>query len=522
MKITNSLRAVRVVSLANILVAVACTGDPPPSSPVEDEAGVDPGGDAYDDGGGEGASDAASDVVADQSADQDAGSEPDLAVPSTFFGMHINQAETPWPSVSLGSIRAWDSYRTAWALMNTAPNTFSFTNLDQLLRDAKTNGVDDVLYNLGRTPTWASQHPEDKDCDYATNATNGGQCWPMTDLNPDGTGTNRIWKDWITAVATHARGLDATHARIKYWEIWNEFHRGSLDPNPTAGGSWQGSYEQMVRLAEDARCIITGKGHITATGAACTATAIDPNAVILSANTGSQTPAARTVLKRYLYCASGACTTGSAGSAAADVISIHDYAADGLAPEGIRDQIKAVKDLLSAADLAKPLWATEGSWGPPGNLTDLDRQAAFVARYVLTQRSLGVARLYWYIWDGGWGRLWSANDGDGCTVPDAKGGYLCPSGVAYREVRGWLVGATLDSACSVNGTTWTCDLSRPNGYVARAVWDTSCANNTTACSTVAYPVDPKFVRYRDLAGKVTAVTSTTVPIGYKPILLENQ
>ncbi len=54
----------------------------------------------------------------------------------------------------------------------------------------------------------------------------------------------------MTAVVTHAAG------KIKVWEIWNE---------PTVPGYWQGTNQQMLRLAQDAYGIIK---------------AIDPNALV--------------------------------------------------------------------------------------------------------------------------------------------------------------------------------------------------------------------------------------------------
>ena len=65
--------------------------------------------------------------------------------------------------------------------------------------------------------------------------------------NRDGSGSNEAFKRFVTNVATHYG------TRIKYWEVWNEH-------NMT--GQWQGTDAQLVRMAEDARCIIAGKGRI--------------------------------------------------------------------------------------------------------------------------------------------------------------------------------------------------------------------------------------------------------------------
>ena len=159
-------------------------------------------------------------------------------------------------------------------------------------------------------------------------------------------------------------------------------------------------------------------------------------------------------------------------------------------------------------------------WGKPSlsDFTDLDLQAAFLARFYFVHRAAGVRRFLWYQWNQnttGAGTLWIPDP----NVPSAPGTVLKP-GVAYAQVYDWMVGANLNG-CSSSGTIWTCQLSRSGGYVAEAIWDTSqtCANGS--CTTVGYTVDPQYVRYRALDGSITSITGFMVPVGIKPILLEN-
>ena len=57
--------------------------------------------------------------------------------------------------------------------------------------------------------------------------------------------------------------------------------------------------------------------------------------------------------------------------------------------------------------------------------------------------------------------------------------------------------------------------------MAQAIWDTaeSCSNGN--CQTVQYSVDPKYTAYRTLDGDTVSITNGKVPLGAKPIMLEN-
>src|SRR5580658_912687 len=200
-----------------------------------------------------------------------------LAASPMFGFSETNTASTNFPTVSYGMQRFWDSPPLQWPSINTAPGVFDFSNLDAALAQDYSSGVSEALYTLARTPPWITSQPTDTTCNYQLPATGGGngECYPPSDLNPDGSGTNATWKAWITAIAQHANGQDGNptyltnHAHIRYWEIWNE---------PDTAAFWSGSIAQLARLTEDANCIITGRGLIhqsgNGTGTPCTATAI--------------------------------------------------------------------------------------------------------------------------------------------------------------------------------------------------------------------------------------------------------
>ncbi|MBZ5672025.1 MAG: cellulase family glycosylhydrolase [Acidobacteriia bacterium] len=261
------------------------------------------------------------------------------------------------------------------------------------------------------------------------------------------------WDNYVTALVTRYKG------RIQIYELWNE-------PN----GYFTGTMADLVTLTT----------HMYKT-----IRSIDPAAIILSPS-----PSA---MGSYIddYFAAG-------GPTGVDGISFHAYDAT---PEKAIDYVNNIKQIAAKYGLAsKPLWNTEGSWGT-ASLTS-DTQVAAVARFYLLQCSNGVSRFYWYAWDGGtWGPLWDAPNGPH------------PAALAYQQVYDWMVGARMTTPCSVDTTsTWTCGLSRPGGYQAQAIWNTT--------STLSYTPPSNFTRYSDLAGHAFPITGGSVVIGPKPILLE--
>jgi hypothetical protein len=196
----------------------------------------------------------------------------------------------------------------------------------------------------------------------------------------------------------------------------------------------------------------------------------------------------------------------SGGDRSADILTFHGYwdeKASSLSPLIARFQMSA----RLAGQGEKPMWDTEASWGQnPVGMGDSER-AAFLAKYYLLHWSMGIRRLYWYSYDNelGWGPLWTR-----------KGGLL-PAGSAYREVRSWMLGATMDRKCAPEGSLnsfWVCGFSRGGGYRALALWTDGPARR--------YSVPYGFVRYRELTGAQHLVQNGTVLVNGSPILLETE
>ena len=302
------------------------------------------------------------------------------AIPSTFFGIHVNnptitQNETSYPvQVGYGEFRNWDVYHVSWPDVETCEaatdlpsdtcfgSSANFQPLQTELLDLNSAGVSNVTITLSRTPKWADQNTNqqtDPNCNYfdPNDQTNkyGGACYAPTGfgsecqngtchLNPDGTGDDLIWRNWVTAIATYVNNYHQTWcgtncAHVKYWEIWNEFDRNNtnyslLDPNsPNTKVSWYASTDptygcqvlgfapcptpdQLVRMTEDARCIINGTGYVDnyPTNGAHTPcnqlgsgwiVGIDNTAEIVQPSVTS--PKATNALQCYLYCNQAAC-----------------------------------------------------------------------------------------------------------------------------------------------------------------------------------------------------------------------
>lgn len=379
----------------------------------------------------------------------------------------------PWPTVPFETMRLWDTH-TYWAQINTGPGQYDWTALDGWLNAANVHGVE-LLFTLGMTPQWASSDPNNVTC-----RTGPGQCAPPNDLNPDGSGTDQNWKDFVTAAARHVG------TQVQYWEIWNE---------PNNLWYWSGTPAQLVRMAQDARTIIRG---------------LNPAASMLNAGTGAGNEYGLKWWKAY----------GAAGGLqSTDIIALHGDVRPYPPHCGIYPQAETFLQVMSNLHhvLAaygqdqKHIWDTEASWGKTTDdcFTDQDLQAAFLARFYLLHYSEGVQRFYWRAWIDGDGGLYDTTNG------------INKAGVAYQQIHDWMVGRTLTRSCKVTGSIWTCNFIGPNSYVAEAIWDTSQTCKKGTCGTKPHRIAAQYIDYLALDGSKTQIQNNTVPVGAKPIWLEN-
>jgi len=302
-----------------------------------------------------------------------------------FFGLNIPHIADFPPAVPLDSYRFWDDgCQRIW--INEAEGEFVTTQLDAWVAKLTAAGVKDVIFCLGGTPQWISSQPTNTSCDYGAPGF-WGYCAPPRDINPGGAGTDMAALQWYKFIGQYA----ATHPELLFhWEPWNEFTRQSQS---LGTHSWLGTNQQLVRLCEDARAVILGRGKITATGQSVGEVLESvrlikpayarPESVFLSPSYGLN-PATLAMWQEYLR------TPGALE--AAEALAIHPYLDNA---ENLKAQL--VQFLAgNADDIVKPIWATEGSWGkstPPAD------PVAYVSDYYAAIYPL-VDRFYWYAYAG--------------------------------------------------------------------------------------------------------------------------
>ena len=429
-----------------------------------------------------------------------------------FFGINTNVVTDPWPT-TLIPMTNWRSLggKVKWADINTGPGVYDFSRLDQWLGMAKANKTD-VMYTVYATPTWASSHGaasvSPNSCCAFLSQNGPGICDPPSDLQCDGTGTDQMFIDFITALVQHVGP-----GTINYWELWNE---------PNVATEWNG----------DADCANSGVAHPAEVMLARMAKDLRTTVLQFDPSPKFTTPAATDGAKAGNWLANY--LTNTDGGTYADINAFHGYINTGVCPsdcplaEAVGDQIDNLTTQLPAADQNKPLFDTEGFWGDKKvngvrttAITDPDQQASFTARYYLIQMWKHVAKFYWYNWD----------IPTESTFYNATTHGISAAAEAYVQIVAWTkVGTASVGPCATNpadSTQWTCAITATGGTVSEAVWDTSQTCNSGTCTSVSVGLSSlglpsTFNAYTDLTGKTATISGGTVPVGLKPILLTSQ
>jgi hypothetical protein len=385
------------------------------------------------------------------------------SISDTFYGIHVNSLQDPWPFVPN---YAWRSLASAinWNEINTAPGIYDWSRFDDWMSVAQSHNAE-ILYTIYATPSWASSgginspNP-DLLCTVILNS-GPGICDPPDDLNSDGTGTDQHFKDFLNALMAHVGP-----GKIKYFEIWNE---------PNIRAEWNGSNLQLARLAQEASAIIKS---------------VDPNAQISGPAPVSETAnyfdtlLSNTNIAQYM-----------------DVVGFHGYPNATGMPEDLIPMIQDYQAKMAAHGLQnKPLFDTEGSWGEkqvcPGSC-----QQYFTARWYLIQMSMGVSKVYWFAWD-------FNNTGD---FYDLTTGQLTLAGSTEEIIHGWATGSIFGKITQT-GTVYQIPVTSAAGVAELAVWDV--AGN----STLSVPSQFQNFKYFNADGS-SGTAGSTITIGLAPILL---
>ena len=508
--------------LASLLGTLGCGGGS--SSSLVTGGGGHGGG-----GGGSGASAPPCTFTAPSAGGAASAAGVGTKISSQYFGMHLNSIQAPWPfydvngsqqSLPFGAQRLWAA-GVSWAQVQPTQGVVpDWTLMYQwLAKPAQNDASVDFLYNLARTPSWASQFPTDSTC-----SDGPGECDPPLDLNTDGSGADDYWIAWVTSVAQMSAAQKASgQPGISYYEIWNEWNTGAY------WNQTNGTTAQLVRMEQDARCVVEGPPS----GMLCNPnskfpsfTALDPTAKIVSPSpVGGALDNMLGEVADSLSTYFSTKVNGYAGGSFSDDIGFHGYVGTATSAntntvpcptaENVNIVIADLNNTLAAfpAMAGKPLFNTEAGWSEATaeGFTDPDRQAAFLPRYLLLQESANISRVYWFAWD-------SKN---AASLYNDVSGDATAAATAYGEVNQWTQGATVSQACTAKGTVWTCGFTRSGGYSALAVWDAGQDCTTTSCPTpTAFPA-AGYLDYRDVAGNVTQLSgASSVQIGAQPILLE--
>jgi hypothetical protein len=427
-------------------------------------------------------------------------------LPTSFFALS-NADPTDNPAIdgmSYGAVG--HPQRLAWPYIETARGTFDFSLYDQYVATAPREGtggiVADMVLTLGMTPGWAVT--DQSTCRTLTPGVIGCQA-PPDNLQD--------WQDFITALVQHYNGSPST-PHIKYYEIWNEWNL--QDPQ---NGYWMGTPVQLVTLQTTACAII----HAT--------TGVQYSFVLTPSTVGpahNGNDKAALDLRNYFNYGGSNCP-GSTNNNLIEGVSFHGIVADStftpypLPGENCTQQgcNGAITDMTATyrqvADMnglqATPLFDTEGGF-ETANIADPDQRAAWLAQFYALQAGLSTSDLLqlvsWFEWGlpGVPGNIENSN-----KTPDT-------AGIAYNQVLNWLSGH-LPAQCSQSGSVWTCPVTGSSSYAAQIMWDDSqtCSNGT--CTTGPQPAPSGSTQWRDLSGTVHKITNNQVPVGLKPILIEN-
>jgi hypothetical protein len=338
---------------------------------------------------------------------------------------------------------------TNWQYSEPKRGVYDWTRLDRWVAAAQKHGVT-LVYANGGIPKWAVDPAAYSQCKPASQGSHIETCKAMVMDIAD-------WEHFVRAVATRYKG------KLIY-ELWNE---------PGGNGQYL-TVADMVTLTRREYDIIRS---------------VDPDATILCCAFRSYGNYA--FMDKYF---------AAGGVTEVDGISFHGIFQDpSRPPEGIVDDVRTVRSLMNKYGIGnKPLWDSEGGWAVSQTPPESEKPS-WLAKWYLLQYSEGVERSYWYGWNN-WRPLWHPDTG------------VNPTGIAYKEIAAWLIGGTM-KPCTADHGTWTCAISRPNGYLAEVVWSASGSSSFTA-STV-------YSQYRTLAGKtIQIIPGKQITITRTPILLE--
>jgi hypothetical protein len=369
------------------------------------------------------------------------------------------------------AIRLWDT--TPWSALEPAAEHFDWSKLDSLTSEAASHGVTSFVFTLGSVPGWASSNPTG-DC----GSSPAGQCYPPSLPAID---------SFLTHFVQRECGL------VTYYEAWNEANLGDF---------WRGTNAQLLTVAQHLNAIVKDPANCGCSDGVCSpGGGKNPNQVLTPSVNSICADSGKQWFTDWLA------LVDSSGLHS-DVVSFHGYDCQ---PENINPEINWLRSLADAHGLEEAqIWDTEASWGEEQGSSQ-ESEASWLMRSYVMQAASGVSRFYWYAYGScSWGSLYGPSCGNS---PDNQPGMRA-AGIAYSTVSQWLRGPTIESCSSDSHQTWSCALTRPNGYEGVIMW------NATSSMQVQTPTG-NFAQYRNWQN-ISNPLGTTVNVSLMPILLENQ
>ncbi len=376
---------------------------------------------------------------------------PPMPIPDTYFGLNVNHMHDG--QGFLWPALRFGAYRTwdsgvIWPQVNPQKGVFNWSWLDRDVEQSQLHHAK-FLFTLGQTPTWASS------VSTSHGVYGNGFNMPPAKIS--------YWDDFIRAVVTRYKGT------IEAYEIWNE---------PDIPDFYDGTPASLAKLEQAAAPIIHS---------------IDPKALVaIPPMSGNNSLSALGWLDAYL---------AAGGGKGCDVMAYHFY---NYPAERDIPAMQAFKVILYKYGLEKkPIWITENG----GNFQGDDIRAVdLLSREYLIDWAIGVQRMYLYAYDN--------NTYIGLDHYGQPGGaaVLDRSGVAYKEVRRWLLHSVMLACDRTDRGVWNCKLKRPGG-IAWVVW------SEAGDETFAIPSDWKVTKSWDLTGAIRPLNGRSIRISGTPILL---
>jgi hypothetical protein len=446
-----------------------------------------------------------------------------------LLGLHTNHL-TSWPvqvpfetwrSMNATGYADGETRSMNWGSIQTGHNTFHFALVDAFMQAAAAAKVT-VMFTPYATPTFIASsvgytinNSGTRNCTCDSGMDFNG-CYPPSDLNGDGSGSNATWKDFISALANHVHAKHLAdpngYADITYWESGNEY--------VVNGPQWCGSYQQLDRMMQDEKCIVKGAGP------GCKDKAINPAAQIL---TVALDDGGNPLDVQYLNATANVTPVGSPAQLA-DLVNYHGYVSGTLPPENVVGQYASDYRELAQVPAAakKQIYITEGGWKQAKPPADWAETASWFPRYLLSLASTGIHGFNFFFYDGyddntktgpTMAVLWAASDPPDnywCSLP-ASPGHFCSTGPGWMKIYSWLQGVTFSGSCAPTdegSNVYNCAHTSSNYAHGLFVWY-GVMNESTQ-----YTIPSGYDRMENMAGKTTPITEgQQITLTNSPILL---